>query len=76
MEAYHGQVNSACRGALNVVTRSRSRSRSFILSTTNQPKKIEELPSQKPDVERESAGSLILWTSKQIYRDRDRDRLP
>jgi hypothetical protein len=38
VEAYHGQVHSACRGALNV----------FAMST----------------------GSLILWTFKEIYRDR------
>jgi hypothetical protein len=28
----------------------------------------------KPDVERESVGSVILWAFQQNYRDRDRGR--
>ncbi len=51
------------QGSLSA-TRSRSRSRNFILSTTNQPKKIEELPGP-PIAARSRGGCFFGWLNNE-----------
>ncbi len=52
-----------------IVRRSRSRSRNFILSTTNQPKKIEELPGPPIEARQETEGATRhhVWGYSSIF---------